>query len=455
MIAHVQDVTEVRAYRERLEELVATRTLQLRAAKDEAERASQAKSRFLAHMSHEIRSPLQSILLNAVILESDRSLQRRAAARGSRPSKRAASTSRCSSTTHSRCRRSRLRTIGARRGSASTSGATLDEICGADVRGGGVLQRYRVEDRSPPCSPTAPPGRWRQGEADPHQPREQRNQVHTAGVDPRHRELERGRGVDSPLVEIVVGDTGIGIAEQDLTRMFQPFEQLAVGARAGGTGLGLAISLAYARLMDGDLSVTSAPGAGSQFKLTFVAKRVEAARESAGPPKPVASGATTRWKVLIVDDMDVNRDVVAEVLAKNAFETRTASDGSAALAIHADWEPDVVLMDLRDAGDERARGHPTAEGRRGESGASARSLPAPTATTSARPATQAPTSSSGSPSANETSSTGSRASSPRAAARRRPAPRPSKRPAGSNRPDVLLGLKNAPTTASTPPCAGP
>ena len=88
------------------------------------------------------------------------------------------------------------------------------------------------------------------------------------------------------VVEIVVADTGIGIAKQDLTRMFQPFEQLAVGARAGGTGLGLAISLAYARLMGGDISVESAPGAGSRFKLTFVAKCVgaERAREPAPPP---------------------------------------------------------------------------------------------------------------------------------------------------------------------------
>ena len=73
-IAHIQDVTEVRAYREELEELVATRTRELREAKDEAERASQAKSRFLAHMSHEIRSPLHVMLLNAQLLESDPAL---------------------------------------------------------------------------------------------------------------------------------------------------------------------------------------------------------------------------------------------------------------------------------------------------------------------------------------------------------------------------------------------
>ena len=74
MIAQLQDVTEVRAYREKLEDLVARRTQELHQAKDEAERASQAKSWFLTHMSHEIRSPLQVMVLNAATLEGDRSL---------------------------------------------------------------------------------------------------------------------------------------------------------------------------------------------------------------------------------------------------------------------------------------------------------------------------------------------------------------------------------------------
>src|SRR6185436_11422259 len=67
-------MTELRAYRERLEELVATRTRELREAKDEAERASRAKSQFLAHMSHEIRNPLHVILLTAQIIERDPAL---------------------------------------------------------------------------------------------------------------------------------------------------------------------------------------------------------------------------------------------------------------------------------------------------------------------------------------------------------------------------------------------
>ena len=74
VVAQMHDVTELRAHRERLEELVATRTRELSDAKDEAERANQAKSQFLAHMSHEIRNPLHVILGYAQLLERDPTL---------------------------------------------------------------------------------------------------------------------------------------------------------------------------------------------------------------------------------------------------------------------------------------------------------------------------------------------------------------------------------------------
>jgi PAS domain S-box-containing protein len=345
MIAHIQDVTEVRAYRERLEELVATRTRELREAKDEAERASQAKSRFLAHMSHEIRNPLHVMLLNAVILESDRSLgaEQLQSVETIQKSGNHLTTLLNHVLEMSKVEAGRFELIE----HPFDLGATIDEVArmfAADAASNG--NELRIEPAPElPGSLLGDGGKVKQILI---------NLMSNATKFTRQGSIRltatwSAVADAAALVEIVVADTGIGIAEQDAARLFQPFEQLEGGARAGGTGLGLAISLAYARLLGGALSVESAPGAGSRFKLTFMAKHVgpERGREFSAPPNPFASAAAVRGKVLIVDDVDVIRDAVAQLLARNAFETRTAADGPEALAIHADWGPDVVLMDLR------------------------------------------------------------------------------------------------------------
>jgi PAS domain S-box-containing protein len=344
MMASIQDVTEVRAYRERLEKVVATRTRELRDAKDEAERASQAKSLFLAHMSHEIRSPLHVMLLNAVILESDPSL-------GAEQLKWVETIQK--SGQHltailnnvlemSKVEAGRLALVEDR----FDVRATVDEVVEmfAAEAASNATELRNEPASAPPPSLLGDGGKVKQILI---------NLVSNAVKFTRQGSIRITAGWSAvtdatALVEIVVADTGIGIAEQDRARMFQPFEQLDGSPKAGGTGLGLAISLAYARLMGGDLSFESAPGAGSRFKLTFVARRAGPAQaaELSGLLNPIAPVAV-RWKVLIVDDMDVNRDAVAELLAKSAFETRTAADGQTSLSIHADWGPDVVLMDLR------------------------------------------------------------------------------------------------------------
>ena len=338
-------MTELRAHRERLEELVATRTRELRESRDESERASQAKGRFLAHMSHEIRSPLHVMLLNAVILESDPSLgaeQLKMIATIQRSGKHLA-TLLNDVLEMSKVEAGRLALVEDRFDVA----VTLDEVgqmFAAQAASSGIELRIEPAPELP-GSLLGDAGKVKQILI---------NLVSNAAKFTRQGSIRvtatwSAIGDAAALVEIVVADTGIGIAEQDVARLFQPFEQLDGGVRAGGTGLGLAISRVYARLMGGDLSVESAPGAGSRFKFTFIAKRggPERAPELSAPPNPFASAGARQWKVLIVDDVDVIRDAVARLLARNAFETRMAADGTEALAIHADWRPDVVLMDLR------------------------------------------------------------------------------------------------------------
>jgi PAS domain S-box-containing protein len=350
MIAHVQDVTELRAHRERLEELVATRTRELSAAKDEAERANRAKSQFLAHISHEIRNPLHIMLLYAQILERDPTLggaqQAQVGLVRSSGNKLLALMNDLLEMAKIEARRPELVE------DRFDPWATLDEV---EQMFAGEAASKGVE-LTIACAPELPHALL--GDAG----KVTQILINLAGNALKFTQRGAIRfkasasalagGADGPdgrmVVKIAVADTGIGIAANDAARIFQPFEQLEAGKRAGGTGLGLAISLGHARLMGGDLTVESAPGIGSTFTFTFVAKSVggAASRAARGPIVQVAAGVT-RVKVLIVDDLAVNREALSELLSGPRFETRTAGDGPGALSIHADWRPDLMLIDLR------------------------------------------------------------------------------------------------------------
>ena len=147
---------------------------------------------------------------------------------------------------------------------------------------------------------------------------------------------------DHLAFEAVVADTGRGLSEDQMARLFTPFDQLAsnVAREHGGSGLGLVISRELARLMGGDLSVTSKPGKGARFRLQV---RVEAAQA----PDAQAGGTIVEGaRVLVVDDHMVNRRAIELVLQSFGIQPTLAESGERALELLHSEMFDVLLMDV-------------------------------------------------------------------------------------------------------------
>jgi signal transduction histidine kinase/DNA-binding NarL/FixJ family response regulator len=144
-----------------------------------------------------------------------------------------------------------------------------------------------------------------------------------------------------------VEDTGPGIDAAQLDRIFRPFEQAAdVQRRFGGTGLGLAISRQLVTMMGSDIQVESRVGHGSRF--WFELELPLATLDMAVPAAPhaaIAGYEGRRRRVLVVDDIEVNRAPVVHFLRSLGFETEEADDGAAALRRIEAAAFDVVLMD--------------------------------------------------------------------------------------------------------------
>jgi CheY-like chemotaxis protein len=153
---------------------------------------------------------------------------------------------------------------------------------------------------------------------------------------------------DGSIIEVIVKDTGIGIAETDIPRLFQPFQQVGTGTAhmTGGTGLGLAISHRLARLMGGALTVTSAIGKGSEFRLTFRAAVSEEWVRSSKVTQPLSAMILHGIRALVVDDTQTNRIVLRSMLCALGAECLEAADGVAALHLVKTMQIDVILLDI-------------------------------------------------------------------------------------------------------------
>ncbi len=148
-----------------------------------------------------------------------------------------------------------------------------------------------------------------------------------------------------------VTDTGAGISAQELAQVFQPFVQTHAGRQSQeGTGLGLPISRKFVELMAGDLSATSQIGKGSTFSFDIVVELADAI--TANPmiaDRQVVGLAPGQqnYRILVVDDHPLNRQLVRELLVPVGFELQEAENGQQAIEIWEAWQPDLIWMDLQ------------------------------------------------------------------------------------------------------------
>ena len=337
---------ELKIHQQRLEELVDQRTAELVEARDQAQAASRAKSIFLAHMSHELRTPLTAILGYSALLCDDPGLAER--------------------------HRKDLRVV-------SRSGEHLlslidDVLDVAKIEAGRMVVRTEsfalqqlvrtsvelmrpaaegkgltLELRQSPGVPTfirSDPGKLRQillnllGNAVKFTSRGGITVIVDASI-----------GTDRTTLLLEVTDTGVGIPAEEQARIFSPFVQVGGWGSQKGTGLGLAISRSFAELLGGSVTVESAPDKGSVFRVELpVEVTEEAAAGGADEAHPRAVGLTPGQpplRVLIVEDQEENRAMLARILSEVGFEVRAAVDGESALDLFLTWPPHFVWMDLR------------------------------------------------------------------------------------------------------------
>jgi len=156
----------------------------------------------------------------------------------------------------------------------------------------------------------------------------------------------------SPVAEFEVIDTGPGIQPGDLERIFAPFERGALGVAQPqtGTGLGLTISRLLAGVMGGDIKVASTVGAGSAFRVKILLSEVTNPTRHAPIEAPVSGYLGPRKTILITDDDPVQRDLLREVLTPLGFILLSAPDGPACLALAQHCQPDLFLLDISMSG---------------------------------------------------------------------------------------------------------
>lgn len=336
---------ELRNHKENLEELIRERTLELTVAKEEAEAANRAKSIFLANMSHELRTPLNAILGFSQIFQ--KSSQAPAAfLEGVTIIQRSGEHLLClinDILDSSKIEAGKV-TLDLRPVFLSRFLDNITGIIGRTAEDRGIAFKVNIPGDLP-------------GTVLADGTRLQQVLLNLLGNAMKFTDSGRVTLTVAALPErtgkirqirFEVADTGIGIARDQLQRIFHPFFQAKEARRKSqGTGLGLSISSQLVGLMGGELIADSTPGKGAVFEFT-VPFEVLDAREAPLPDSTagVSGYHGDRKTVLVADDNPDNRTVLSRMLGLLGFRILQSNTGVQTLALARKALPDLILLDL-------------------------------------------------------------------------------------------------------------
>ncbi|HEX4966087.1 MAG TPA: response regulator [Thermoanaerobaculia bacterium] len=332
-----------------LEEQVRERTAALQLAQDDALAASRAKSEFLANMSHEIRTPMSGVIgMTSLLLGTPLTATQKDYVETIRTSGEALLVLINDILDLSKMESGKVKIERAPFGLAAVVAESLETVAPLAARQGLSL-RHTIAPGTPPAL-VGDLARTRQillnllGNAVKFTPQGEVRVALSA------RPLDGGRCE----VLFAVADTGIGIPDGELDRLFVDFHQLdgSLTRQHGGTGLGLAISRRLTELMGGRIWAESAVGRGSTFYFTLVGEAAECPPRppdlpAAALPRPARQPPGPPLCILLAEDHPVNRQVMTGLLEHLGYRADLAANGLEVLAALSRQRYDVVLMDVQ------------------------------------------------------------------------------------------------------------